>query len=120
MLFCVADTGEASRPYERYLGRRAEAVEGGYVLQTERGRLALLDVERVGAALPGDGIPCMPFMAAYALACENLASTRALLGANGIGYCDYDDQGLTVPASPELGGSIVFTGDGGLPPWLSP
>ena len=120
LLFCVVDTREASRRYERYLGRRAEAVDGGYVLQMDRGRLALLDVERVGAALPGDGIPCVPFMAAYALACENLASTRALLRANGIGYRDYDDQGLTVPASPELGGSIVFTGDGGLAPWLSP
>ena len=120
LLFCVAAPREASRRFERYLARTAEAVEGGYVLQMDRGRLALLDVARVRTALPGSNIPCVPFMAAYALACENLASTRALLRANGIGYSDYDDQGLTVPASPELGGSIVFTGDGGLPPWLSP
>jgi hypothetical protein len=78
----------------------------------------LLDVERVCAALPGVGIPCVPFMAAYALACENLASTRAVLRARGIDYRDRDHRGLIVPASPALGGSIVFTEDGGLPPWL--
>ncbi len=118
VLFCVADIHEASRRYERYLGRTAEAVHGGYVLQMDRGRLALLDVERVCAALPGGSIPCVPFMAAYALACENLASTRAVLRASGIDYRDRDHRGLIVPASPALGGSIVFTEDGGLPPWL--
>ena len=118
VLFCVADIREASRRYERYLARRAEAVDGGYVLQVERGRLALLDVERIRAVLPGGGIPCVPFMAAYALACENLASTRAVLRANGIDYRDHDQRGLTVSPSPALGGSIVFTEDGGLPPWL--
>ena len=43
VLFCVRDPNEASARYERYLGRRAQEVDGGGVLQLDRGRLALLD-----------------------------------------------------------------------------
>jgi hypothetical protein len=119
MLFCVTDPREASRRYERYLGRRAEAVAGGFLLTVERGRLALLDAERVGQALPGIEIPCVPFMAAYAVECENLGNARAVLRASGVEYSDHDKQVLSVAAQPALGGTIAFTAGGALPPWLS-
>lgn len=118
MLFCVADPREASRRYERYLGRQAVAVDGGYVLRVERGRLALLDAGHVHAALPQSDIPCVPFMAAYAIDCENLGSARALLRVSGIDYVDNDNRVLTVPAQPALGGTIAFTEAGAPPPWL--
>lgn len=118
MLFCVADPREASLRYERYLGRPAEAVDGGYVLQVERGRLTLLDAERVREALPGSNIPCVPCMAAYAVDCGNLGNTRAVLRASGIAYADHDKRVLTVPVPPALGGTIVFTQAGAPPPWL--
>jgi hypothetical protein len=118
MLFCVVDPGEASRRYARYLGRPAEAVDGGYVLRVERGRLALLDAEHVSRALPGSGIPCVPFMAAYAIDCANIGSARAVLGASGIDYIDNAERALTVPPQSALGGSITFTEGGALPPWL--
>jgi hypothetical protein len=118
VLFCVTDPREASRRYERYLGRPAEAVDGGYVLRVERGRLALLDVEHVRAALPRSGIPCVPFMAAYAVECAHLGSARAVLRASGIDYVDNDDHTLSVPPQSALGGTIIFTEGAGLPPWL--
>jgi hypothetical protein len=118
MLFCVEDPREASRRYQRYLGRTAEPVHGGYVVALERGRLTLLAAERVAALLPGIDIPCVPFMAAYAIDCRSLGSARAVLRASGIDFIDHAHQGLTVPALPALGGTIAFTEDAGLPPWL--
>lgn len=118
VLFCVADPREASRRYARYLGRAAKPVDGGYVLQVERGRLALLDCARVRAALPESGIPCLPFMAAYAIDCESLGSVRAVLRASSIDWFDHDRRALSVSALPALGGSIAFTEGGVLPPWL--
>jgi hypothetical protein len=116
MLFCVSDAREAGERYERYLGRRAEAVDGGCVLAMERGRLALLEPRRVAAVLPEADIPCVPFMAAYAVECEDPERARALLRASGIDV--RDDGALIVPPSPALGGTIVFTEPGALPPWL--
>jgi Glyoxalase-like domain len=118
LLFCVADPREAGPRYERYLGRRAESVDGGSVLEVERGRLTLLDAEHVRAALPGIHIPCVPFMAAYAVACESLGKARALLHASGIEHLDHGRQVLSVAAPAALGGTVVFTQGGAPPPWL--
>ena len=118
MLFCVNDPREASARYERYLGRRAEAVDGGYLFTVERGRLALLDAERIGQALPGIHIPCVPFMAAYAVECENLGNTLAVLRASGVEYRAHEKRVLSIPAQPALGGTIAFTEGGAPPPWL--
>jgi hypothetical protein len=57
-------------------------------------------------------------MTAYAIDCRSLGSARAVLRANGIDFVDHTHQGLTVPALPALGGTIAFTEDAGLPPWL--
>jgi hypothetical protein len=43
---------------------------------------------------------------------------RAVLRANGIDHFEFDDGGLIVHPSPTLGGTIVFTEVGVLPPWL--
>ena len=118
MLFCVADPGEASQRYERYLERRPEPIDGGYVLQLERGRLALVDAERTAVLLPLGEIPCLPFMAAYAVDCRRLDSTRAVLRDSGIGFIDHGRQTLSVPTLPGLGGAITFTEEAALPPWL--
>jgi hypothetical protein len=118
MLFCVNDAREAGARYERYLGRRSETLDGGRVLRMQRGRLTLLEPERVAAALPQADIPCVPFMAAYAIECASLDRARAVLGASAFDFRDDTDGVLIVPLSPALGGSIVFTESGALPPWL--
>ena len=118
MLFCVADPDEASQRYERYLERRPEPVDGGYVLRLERGRLALLAAERIAELLPRLEIPRVPFVAAYAIDCESLDSTRTVLHDSGIVFTDHDRQTLTVPTLPTLGGAIAFTEDAAPPPWL--
>ena len=118
MLFCVDDPEEASQRYERYLQRRPEPVDGGYMLQLERGRLTLLGAERVAAVLPESEIPRVPFMAAYAIDCRSLDSARAVMRAGGIDFTQHDRQTLTVPALPALGGAITFSEDAARPPWL--
>lgn len=118
VLFCVQDTGEAGKRYERYLGRRAEVVEGGRVLQLDRGRLALLDAERVTATLPGTRIPPVPCMVAYALECADLGRARTVLRAGAIDFIDENGEALIVAPSPVLGGTIVFSAPGAPPPWL--
>jgi hypothetical protein len=118
MVFCVADPWEASQRYERYLQRRPEPIDGGYVLQLERGRLTLVDAERIVALLPQSDIPCPPCMAAYAIDCKSLESTRAALRDGGIAFCDHGPHALSVPTLPGLGGAITFTEDTALPPWL--
>ena len=118
MLFCVTDPREAGRRYERYLDRTPETIEGGCVVQTQRGRLALLDATRVAAVLPDSDIPCVPFMAAYAVECKNLRSTRALLRANEVDFSESNNRSVTVPPFPALGATIVFTGNGAPAPWL--
>lgn len=118
MLFCVRDPREAGARYERYLGRRAEPIDGGRVLQLDRGRLALLDAERVSTTLPAMDIPRVPFMAAYALECASLARATASLQAGAIEFIEERDRRVVVPPLPALGGTIVFTAPGALPPWL--
>lgn len=118
MLFCVTDAGEAKGRYERYLERPAQPIDGGYVFEVERGRLALLEADRLRAVFAGIDIPCVPFMAAYAVACENLGNTRAVLHASGIDHMEHGEQALSVPAMPALGATIVFTESGACPPWL--
>lgn len=118
MLFCVRDPREAGARYERYLGRRAEPIDGGRVLHLDRGRLALLDAERVSAMLPATDTARVPFMAAYALECESLARATAWLRARGIDFIEENGRSVVVPALPALGGTIVLTAPGALPPWL--
>lgn len=118
MLFCVRDAREAGDRYARYLGRRAESIDGGRVLRLDRGRLALIEAERLRATLPAMEIPHVPFMAAYALECEDLGRAAAALRAGGIEYIDTNGEVLVVSPLPVLGGTIVFTAPGASPPWL--
>jgi len=118
VLFCVADPQEARQRYARYLDRAAEAIDGGYVLAMERGRLALLNAERIRAVFPGIDIPCVPFMAGYCIECANLGNTRAVLRASGMRYLEHGQQALSVTQLPALGGTIVFAEAGAPPPWL--
>ncbi len=118
MLFCVTDPDEAGPRYERYLHRAAHKIDGGFVVQTHRGRLTLLDPKRAATTLPDANIPCIPFMAAYAIECKALQSTRALLRANDVEFSQHKDGSLIVSSSPALGATIVFTENGTPAPWL--
>jgi hypothetical protein len=118
ILFCVRNADEARGRYERYLERPGQPVDGGCVFEMERGRLALLEADRLRAVFQGVDIPCVPFMAAYAVACEKLGNTLAVLHASGIECLEHGKHVLSVPAMPALGATIVFTESGALPPWL--
>ena len=118
MLFCVADAREAGARYARYLGRRARHFDGGCALRMDRGRLALLERDRLSASLPHVDIPCVPCMAAYAIECADAGRARAALGASGIGFEDHDQGVVVVPLPAALGGTVIFTAPGTPPPWL--
>ena len=118
MLFCVDDTREAGERYARYLGRGAQAIEGGCVLAVDRGRLALLGGERVRAVLPELDVPCTPSMVAYAVECALPGRARAVLRASGIAYREDDAGNVITPLPPALGGAVVFTAPGASPPWI--
>jgi hypothetical protein len=117
ILFCVADPQRARTRYERYLGRVGEAITGGALFHFDRGRLALMDIDHVADALPNNELPDEPFMAAYAIACTEIAAARSVLKASGIDFQDAGDS-LCLAAPSALGGSIAFTDGNTPPPWI--
>ncbi len=117
IILCVADPDEAAGRHERYVGRTLRSVAGGWTMDCDRGRLTLLDPTALSRAIPGAEPPCLPYIAAYAIACGDLAQCRAHLDGTGIGYRPLTGRAISVPLSAALGGTILFTDASGQMPW---
>jgi hypothetical protein len=107
---CVNDVDEAIARFSRFTGLSARSG----IIETARGRLAILDRHQAAAALPGMAQPECPYFAACALRSGDLDATRAFLpDAVGAG------KDAIMVAGPEaVGGVFVFTAEGAGLPWL--
>jgi len=115
----VADIGEATQRWERFLGRSATTVRCGRLFELERGRLVLCDVAYGAAAAPGPH-PAPPFMAAYGIGVADLEPVRACLHRAGIAAAEEAEGRVTVTFPEALGiGAMHFLTGAADPPWLA-
>jgi len=117
VVLCVADPDEAAGRFRRYLGRKAEKIEGGWTVPCDRGGVVLLGRERFEECLPGIDIPGLPFIAGYVLACRDLDACRVCLKGNQIVYRELTPGVLAVALPAALGGSLLFTDGNVAMPW---
>lgn len=117
IVICVDDVDEAAARYERYIGLEPGRIPGGWRMACGRGRLVLLDPAALEKEIPGVRPPVLPFMAAYAIACGDLAQCRDFLDRSSIVYTDLTDGVIAVPLPASLGGTILFTDKSNSLPW---
>lgn len=117
VFLCVEDPEEARVRFERYLGRPATAIEGGFTIPCDRGGIVLLGRARFGECLPGIDVPALPYIAGYVIECADLDACRVCLKGNEIVYRELTEDVIAVSAPAALGGSLLFTGGSGAMPW---
>ncbi|MEM9682064.1 MAG: VOC family protein [Pseudomonadota bacterium] len=117
VFLCVDDTEEACGRFQRYLGREAEAIEGGFYIPCDRGGIVLLGRARFEGCLPGIEVPTLPFIAGYVIQCADLEACRVCLKGNEIVYRELTEDVIAVSVPAALGGSLLFTGGSGAMPW---
>jgi hypothetical protein len=67
--------------------------------------------------LPGTAVPGLPFMAAMAVATDDLAATRAILAHNGVPAAEVGVGVLAAALPGGLAGNVCFVADGAVAPW---
>jgi len=117
LLVVVADPDEVAARFGRYLGRSARRTARGWLLEFERGRLAVLGREAAESLLGGFKIPTLPYIAGYLLRCGNLDACRQVFGKAGIVYRELTENMLAVAQPAFLGGILLFSEEGGRVPW---
>lgn len=119
VLICVANVTEAANRYSRFIGVPAvQGASGCWLITVERGRIVLMDREAMGRVLPGLVPPDLPFMAAFGVACDDLAKVRGLIVTERLNLLRDDvDVVITAPL-PEMGTAVAFLADVGKAPWL--
>ncbi len=107
LFFCVADVAEAIERYRLYLNRPFLRVANGARFMLERGSLWILDeagtLDRIGLEPP-----CLPWMAGYALACEDPSALAKYALRSGLRLHTAADGLTTVILPTALGGAIVL------------
>lgn len=113
-----ADTGETAQRFERYLGFAPAPCDGGWRFTLGRGSLTILTPDALQDSLPGIAIPDLPFLGAYSLRSEDLATTQALLNGNGIETQSLGPDSFRVEPLPALGSTMIFTQGDAKAPWM--
>ena len=115
VLLCVEEPAEAAERFGRFVGRAATP---GWLLELDRGRIAFVDQGRLARLFPETTLPSPPFMAAFAMTSDDLATTRSALLAGGLEAQDAG-PGVVVAAVPEgIAAIACFTSRDAAPPWL--
>ncbi len=117
LFICVEDTGEAVGRYERYLDRKPEKIGNGWLINVERGRVALLTPGMLTELVADFAIPGLPYIAGYTLQCNDLSNTIKYLQSRGILYRELTNDVVAVVCPPALGGILLFTSKGYALPW---
>lgn len=107
MLVVVDSPGQRAAQFARFVRRPARQVGRRFVIDTDRGRVHLIEPQDIGRYLPGTTIPSVPFIAAAALGSSDLAATQALFEIRGIGHHRHRGT-LQVPAREALGATLLF------------
>ena len=117
VVICVADPDEAAGRFQRYLDRKAQRIDGGWLIACNRGAVVLLGRPAFEKCLPGIGIPGLPFIAGYVIQCRDLDACRVCLKGKEIVYRELTDDVVAVTVPAALGGSLLFTSGSGAMPW---
>src|SRR5690606_115313 len=102
----VDDIQKFKSRYERYLGTRSSAVEGGVRFALPNGSLLLLDPEALSQQFPGLKPPLLPFPAAIVVSVTSLRRTEEVLACNAI---DSSRSQYGVHISPDVAGNVALT-----------
>lgn len=117
LVVCIAAPDEAAARFERYLGRTARRTAGGWLVDFERGRLALLGREAAEALLGGFVVPTLPYIAGYVLRCGDLGACQSHFERVGIVYHELTENMLAVAQPASLGGILLFSDATSRAPW---
>ena len=117
ILVCTADADEAAARYARFAGRPAVPSKDGIRrIALDRGTIAVCGEAACRAALPGIGIPDLPFMAAVAIRSADIAATRAFLAARDVRFLA--DEGDRIVVDPrEMAGAALVVHEAGRDPF---
>ena len=108
IVIAVADVDEAAARFARFTGRPATPTRSGQIVRLDRGRVELVTREAFAAALPEIAIASMPFMGAYGVLVQSLATIETPLRQSGIPARRAGDC-LVAPFPDELGrGAWLF------------
>lgn len=107
MVVVSADVTEAADRFVRFTGHGAKPTKFGQAVALDRGQVQLMPRETFAAMLPEISIPRLPFLGAYAIRVQSLATAEALIGREGL-------------SARRLGGALVvpFPSELGLGAWL--
>jgi len=117
LLVVSADVAEATKRFERFTGRSANAMTFGQSIQLDRGRIEIVTETAWLALVPEVAAPRLPFLGAYAIRVASLRAAeelmdKAMLNPRRTG------KALVVPFPPELGvGAWFFAENAADLPW---
>ena len=116
LVIASADVAGAGERFSRFTGRPQSANDYGIAVALDRGRVQLTSVDDFARLFPGQTVPGLPFMGAYALQVESLDTAETILAARPGARRDGDR--LVVPFPEELGvGAWVFVENPAALPW---
>ena len=119
LVVVCADVAEATGRFVRFTGRGARPTKHGQAIVLDRGQVQLFSKEAFAAMLAEIGIPRLPFIGAYAVRVQSLASAEALLRQEGM-MMRRLGAALVVPFPQELGaGAWLFVENAADLPWRS-
>jgi hypothetical protein len=108
VLIAVADVAEATRRFDRFIGRAPAATPFGQTIKLDRGRIDLLPADMFAHLLPEVPIPSLPFVGAYEIRVTSLRLAADLLMRAGLTVRKRDRELIAV-FPPELGhGAWLF------------
>jgi hypothetical protein len=120
LVIASPDVAEATARFERFLGRQATSTQFGqatFVL--DRGQIQLLSEAAFTAMFPEIAVPRLPFIGAYAIRVQSLASVEGTAKKQAAAF-RRAGSALIVPFPEELGvGAWVFVENAADLPWRS-
>jgi len=112
VMIAVADVDEAARRFARFTGRDATPSFLGQAIRLDRGRLEFVTADTFIKLLPEVPVPSLPFIGAYGVTVNSLATLEAALAAGEL-KARRADFGLVVVFPRELGhGAWLFANVG--------
>jgi glyoxalase-like protein len=114
-----ADVAEATGRFVRFTGREAKPTKYGQALVLDRGQVQLFSNDAFAAMFAEIAIPPLPFIGAYAVRVQSIATAEALLRQEGMTVRRLG-AALVVPFPQELGaGAWLFVENAADLPWRS-
>jgi hypothetical protein len=119
LVVICADVAEAAARFARFTGHQAKPTKFGQAIALDRGQVHLLSGGAFAETFPEIAVPRLPFMGAYAVRVQSLATVEALLKQERMTVRRLG-AALVVPFPQELGvGAWLFVENAGDLPWRS-